>query len=76
MKQPRKYRRRAEHYRVLAKGYSALKSTNLAMSAEGAAEAFEQMACQSGDAAEVGDVTQVQRDEAKTPREAIHELQS
>jgi hypothetical protein len=49
MKQPRKYRHRAQQYRVLAKGYSALKS-RLARPAEGAAEAFEQIADQASQA--------------------------
>ena len=43
MKQPQKYQNRARRYRVLAQGYSALKS-RLARPAEGAAEAFERMA--------------------------------
>ena len=51
MKQPRKYQRRAQQYRLLAKGYSALKS-KLAGPAVGAAEAFEQMAHQAGRAAD------------------------
>jgi len=76
MKQPRKYRRRAEHYRVLAKGYSALKSTNLAMSAEGAAKAFEDMA-RVTDAAEAGQMEQADpAGEARALRHATHELQS
>jgi hypothetical protein len=74
MKQPRKYRRRAEHYRVLAKGYSALKS-NLAVSAEGAAEVFEDMA-RVTDAVEAGQMEQADSaGEGNDPRHAVHELQ-
>ena len=43
MKQPRKYENRARRYRILAKGYSALRS-RLARPAEGAAETFERLA--------------------------------
>jgi hypothetical protein len=43
MKQPQKYQNRARRYRVLAKGYAALKS-RLAQPADGAAKAFERMA--------------------------------
>jgi hypothetical protein len=43
MKQPQKYQNRARRYRVLAKGYSALKS-RLAQPAAGAAQAFQRMA--------------------------------
>jgi hypothetical protein len=50
MKQPRKYENRARKYRILAKGYSALRS-RLARPAEGAAETFERLAS----AAEVRD---------------------
>lgn len=46
MKQPPKYQNRARRYRVLAKGYAALKS-RLARPAEGAAKAFERMASAS-----------------------------
>jgi hypothetical protein len=68
MKQPQKYQNRARRYRVLAKGYSALKS-RLARPAEGAAEAFARMASAAEREEERRDVAEARSFTSANPSE-------